>query len=475
MPSTLIVNGRLATARDVFTGDILIMDGRISAIRRAGTEWSAPPPTGAAVIDASGLFVLPGGVDPHVHMSLPTGGGFISSDDFDTGTAAALAGGVTTIIDFVTPERGGNIPAALARRRAEAATARCDYSFHMSITEITPNLPAHLAFCAEKEGIPSFKLYMAYKSSIGLCDRDLLTALENIASVRGLALVHCENGDVIDWLRDSFKSARQTAPAFHPLSRPPETEIDAVERAIWFSALTGCPLYAVHLSTAPAIAAMRKARRSGQLVFAETCPHYLFFNDSLYNLPGFSGAAYIMSPPLRPGEHQEALWRGLADGSIQVVATDHCPFTMSDREKAGLNDFTQIPGGVAGIEHRIPLLYTFGVAAGRITLEKLVELCCESPARIFGLYPRKGTLEPGADADLAIWDFNARSAITTLNMRQNCDYSIYEGFRLNARLHRVLLRGETLFHDGQLLHGKGSGIFIPRTPGLQSVCLNPIS
>lgn len=461
MSGLLIKNGRIVTDSAVFDGDILIGDGKIRAVE-AGLERPGPD---TGIIDAAGLYVLPGGIDPHVHMALPLASGIESADDFESGTTAALAGGTTSIIDFVTPGRSQSLIEALDERKALAQKSLCDYGLHMSITAWNETIAAEMERCVEGEGITSFKVYLAYKETIGLEDRELISAMAAAARLKVLITAHCEHGDVVGYLQEKYIRQGRTGPEYHPLSRPPEVEREAVCRALLLAKATNCPLYVVHVSTAEAAAEIERAREAGQQVLAETCPHYLLLDESRYRLPGFEAARYVMSPPLRANAHLAALWKACARGVIQVVATDHCPFHFKGQKEMGRGDFTRIPNGVAGVENRLSLLYTYGVLEDKISLRQFVDLTATGPARIFGLYPRKGTIRPGADADLVLWDPHQQDTISAKTHHQHCDTNIYEGFPIKGKPHLVISNGKPAYQEGRLLLKPGSGHYLPRKRG----------
>ncbi|MEE8138032.1 MAG: dihydropyrimidinase [Thermoanaerobaculia bacterium] len=454
----LIKNGTVVTALDRWVGDVRCHDGRIAELG-TGLEAAA----GDEVLDASGQFVFPGGVDPHVHMELPVAG-TVSSDDFETGTAAGLAGGTTTIIDFVHPERGQNLLEALAARREEAAKAVADYGLHMAVTWWGDETAAWMARCVE-QGIPSFKVYMAYKEIVGIEDRELVRVLEAIARTGGLLLVHAEHGDMVELLRDRMAAEGKIEPRFHALSRPPELEGEAASRAAVLAGVSGAALYVVHVTCRETVAALVRARERGWTVYGETCPQYLLLEDSVYDKPDFEGAAYVIAPPIRPRSHQETLWSALKAGILQVVATDHCPFNQEGQKELGRRDFRRIPGGAAGIEHRLSLLYTYGVLEGRLDLQQFVDLVSTRPARLFGLYPRKGSITIGADADLVVWDPEATATISAESHHHRCDRSIYEGFRVKGLASVVIANGRIRWQEGDLMVERGEGRFLARSLG----------
>jgi len=458
MASLLIRNGHVITAGDSFEGDILVVDGKI---RMLGKHLDVFEPD-AEVIDASGLYVLPGGIDPHVHMELDVGDGMVSSDDFETGTRAAIAGGTTSIIDFVTPRPGQSLIEALRERKKAAEKSLCDYGLHMSITSWDHRTAAEMRRCVEEEGINSFKVYMAYKETIGLDDADILAVMGTAAELGARVAVHCENGDVVSYLQKKFIAEGKTAPKYHLLSRPPEVELEAVQRALLMAKVTGCPVYIVHLSTTRALMKTIEAAGTDVDVKVETCPHYLELDKGEYNRSGFEGAAYVMSPPLRSNPDNVFLWQALGDGRVHVVATDHCPFNMKGQKDRGIDDFTRIPNGAAGVENRMALLYTYGVMAEKITLNRWVAVTSTAPARIFGLYPRKGTISQGSDADLLLWDPRAEGTISAGTHHHNCDTSIYEGFKTEGAPYMVIVNGKIAYQNGEFKIEKGAGQYLFR-------------
>ena len=450
----LVRQGDIVTAERRWRGDIRCRDGSIVEL---GARLEAG---GDEIVAADGLLVVPGGVDPHVHLSLPVAG-TVSSDDFESGTAAALAGGTTTIVDFVHPERGESLLDALAARRAEAAPALVDYGLHMAVTWWGPETGSWMAACVAA-GVPSFKLYLAYKETIGLDDVDLVAALATIAGLDALAVVHAEHGDAVEHLRRHFAAAGHTEPVYHARSRPAALEGEATHRAATLAGVLGARLYVVHVTCREAVEALERARTAGFDVHGETCPQYLLLDETVYDAPGFEAAAYVIAPPIRPLGHQERLWRALAEGTLEVVASDHCPFHLAGQKDLGRDDFRLIPGGAAGIEHRLALIHTHGVVAGRFDLHRFVDLVSTAPARRFGLHPRKGTIAVGSDADLVLWDEAATAVISATTHRHRCDRSIYEGFTVRGAPAVVIAGGEIRFRDGDLRAERGSGRFLHR-------------
>jgi dihydropyrimidinase len=452
MYDLVIRGGTLVTPAETYTADIGIRDGIIQA---HGRNLS-----GAQTLDAAGLLVLPGAVDPHVHLETPVGA-TQSSDDWASGTRAAACGGTTTIIDFVEADLGESLVQALAARQTQAAgRAAIDYGLHMTLRE-TPRRVLEEIPAIVRAGCPSFKTYLTYEG-FHLDDNAFLTALESVAGAGGLVLVHAENNALIERLRQRLPAAGKTAPRYHARSRPVGSEAEAIERAAALAESAGCPLYVVHISTDRGAAAIARARGRRQVIYGETCPQYLLLSDEALNRPGFEGAQFVCSPPLRPAGHNTALWQALADGSLQSVGTDHCPFFYQGQKDLGRKDFTEIPNGLPGIEARLALLYTFGVGAGRLTLGQWVQVCCANPARIFGLYPRKGTLAPGADADIVLFDPDFELTLSRELLHENVDYTPYADLALRGYPRLTLARGQVLCSEGEFVGPTGGGRFVRR-------------
>ncbi len=452
----LLRNGLVVMPEGRSRLDIRCREGRVAEI---GENLEAL--AGEEVLDASGQYVLPGGVDPHVHMSLPVAG-TVSSDDFESGTAAALAGGTTTVIDFVHPGPGQDFLEAFEERRREAASAVTDYGLHMAVTWWGKGTEQALERCVS-EGLPSFKIYLAYKDTVGIDDAEVVGVLSTAGRLGALVIVHAEHGEMVEHLRTRFATEGKIEPIYHALSRPPEVEGEATHRVSILAGLTGASLYVVHVTCRQSVEAIAAAQREGWDVHGETCPQYLLLDQSVYEREGFEGAAYVIAPPIRPREHQKVLWGAIDDGTLEVVATDHCPFNMAQKE-LGREDFRLIPGGAAGVEHRLSLLHTHGVVAGRFDLERFVDLVSTRPAKRFGLYPRKGSVTVGADADLVVWDAEATATISAATDHHRCDRSIYEGFRVQGRATAVVAGGEIRFRDGELRVEPGCGRFLARRP-----------
>jgi len=447
MKSILIINGTVISAVSSVKENLAIDNGKI--IAKGQLEPNHYPEY--EIIDATGKLLFPGGIDPHVHFALPTPAG-ASSDDFASGSRAAVAGGTTSFIDFVTPHRGQSLLEALSLRRAEAAASSLDYWLHMGISEWNVSIASDVIRCIEKEGIISFKAYLAYRESIGISLSELQQVMKVVGSEGGLVMVHCEDGEMISRLQHEFLLKGKTHAGYHALSHPAEAEIRAVEKVIELSGKTGCPVYIVHTSTRQAAEAIAEARKSGLPIFAETCPHYLLLDDSVYDerLDNLRVLPYVISPPLRTFTDQEYLWKGLADGTFDTIATDHCPFNLHGQKDQGLHDFTKIPNGAGSIEHRLSLLYTYGVLTNKITINQFVSLVSTRPAEIFGMDDHKGKLDVGFDADVVIWDPDTRRIISVKNHFQHCDSDIYEGFSIQGQPETVIVKGEVAFRKNTL-------------------------
>lgn len=432
----LIKNAQIVNADTEFTANIAIKNGKITNLI---TDEAIGGVNARQTLDAHGKFVFPGFIDPHVHFSLPTPAGF-SSDDFESGTRAALQGGTTTIIDFVTPQKGESLPAALEKREKEAAPARCNYRLHVSPIDFDQNTKAEIKACIDR-GTESFKVYMAYKKAIGLEDDALKKVMKVLAEYGKVLLVHAEDGDTIENLRNQFAAEGKTAPKYHPLSRPPQTEADAIKKLIGLAEETGCAVYIVHVSAAESLKHIRAAKAGGVKVFAETCPHYLLLDDSYYDKPFAEASVYVLSPPLRPAGNEARLWEAVSEGIFDTLGTDHCPFTAVQKRQ-GISDFRLIPNGAGSVEFRPVLLYTYGVQKGLIGLQRFIELLSTNAAKIFNLYPQKGVIDKGSDADLVIWNPKKRAVISAETQVQNTDINIYGGFEVMGEAETVILGGE---------------------------------
>ena len=439
MSQLLIINGTIINTETLFQADIAIREGIIVEIGQLNPgDYS-----GYEVIDAKGKYIFPGGIDSHVHLQLPTPAG-PSCDDFEKGSKAAISGGTTFLIDFVTPSRGESLMKALAFRLKESNKCLIDYTLHVGITWFDETVPEQMEWCVNEVGIKSFKAYLAYKGSIGIEYDELEQVMKTAASLGALVLVHCEEGDIILKNQKRFISEGKTEPLYHALSRPSETESESVRKVIGLCRKTACKTYIVHTSAAKSIEYIRAAKLEGLPVFCETCPQYLLLDESVYSKPLAESLKYVISPPIRSKADQEALWEALADGTVDVISTDHCPFNTFGQKDLGINDFSKIPNGAGGIENRLALLYTYGVLTKKISLQQFVGLTSTNAARIFGLYPQKGVVEVGSDADLVIWNPEAKSVISIQNQVQKCDSNIFEGFNLNGETEYVLANGKIM-------------------------------
>ncbi len=456
MPTTLIRNGTVVTAERSVVADILVDGEKIRDIAP-----SLPAEAAGRVIDASGLLLLPGGIDVHTHLDMPFGG-TTSSDDFETGTRAAAFGGTTTLIDFAIQAKGTRMRDALDTWWKKAdGRASIDYGLHMIVTDLgecgLDDMDSMVA-----DGVASFKLFMAYPGVLMVDDATIFQALSRTAKNGALICMHAENGGVIDVIVRRALAEGKTAPIHHALTRPVTAEAEAVHRAIALAEMAGAPVYIVHLSSEDALNQVREARDRGVPAFAETCPQYLLLSVEELARPNFEGAKYVFTPPLREKHHPPKLWDGLKTDHLQVVSTDHCPFCFEDQKSLGKDDFTKIPNGGPGIENRLQLIYHHGVNQGRLSLNRFVELVATTPARLFGLYPRKGTLAPGSDADIVVWDPNADHVISAKTHHMRVDYSMFEGFTVKGNAKLVMSRGDVIVEDG-LYHGRpGRGQYLKR-------------
>jgi dihydropyrimidinase len=461
-PGRLVISGGMViTASGGVPADVLVVGERIAALAAPGTDEARSWAAGAGrVLDATGRYVLPGGIDVHTHMEMPFGGTF-SADTFETGTQAAAWGGTTTIIDFAVQAKGTSLLATLDKWH-EKADGNCviDYGFHMIISDVNDTSLKEMEACIGA-GVNSFKMFMAYPGVFYATDGEILRAMNKAAETGAMIMMHAENGIAIDQLVARALAEGRTDPVQHGLTRPPELEAEATSRAITLAQVTRAPLYIVHLSAAQALDAVTAARDTGQNVFAETCPQYLYLSLDDLARPGFEGAKYVASPPLRPREHQKSLWRGLRTNDLSVVSTDHCPFCFKEQKELGLGDFSKIPNGIPGVEHRMDLLHQ-GVAAGELSLARWVEVASTTPARMFGLYPRKGVIAPGSDADIVIYDPQATQTLSAATHHMNVDYSAYEGFAITGRVETVLSRGQVVIDDGEYHGVTGHGRFLER-------------
>lgn len=438
----LIKNGNIVLSDRIVKGDLLIRNDKISEI-----SSHIKPYNDIINVDAEGRYVIPAGIDAHVHMKLNTPAGF-SSDDFYSGSIAAYLGGTTSFIDFVTPDKNESLIKAIEKRLIDSKASLCDYALHMSITSWNETVSEEMEVCVKQYGIQSFKTYLAYKGIIGIDYNELEKVMLKAKSLNTMVTVHCEDGDEIIKRQKDFLQNAKTTPLFHALSRTSEVESDAVKRVIELAEKTGCPTYIVHTSSAESIKYIANAQNKGLKVVAETCPQYLILDDSVYEKSIEESLKYIISPPIRKTQDNEALWTALKNRNVSVVATDHCPFNTKGQKDIGISDFTKIPNGAGGIEHRLALLFTYGVLKNKISLFEWVELCSTNPAKLFGLYPRKGNLNPGSDADIVIWNPHIESTISKNTHHQNCDSNIYEGVKIKGQ-------AETVFHKGEMVVNKG--------------------
>src|ERR1035437_6540910 len=452
--SILIKNGRIITAADDYVADIFIENDKIATIGK-NLDVKADK-----VIDASGKLVIPGGIDPHVHLDMPFMGTY-SSDNYETGTRAALFGGTTMVIDFILQTQGKSLYDALKEWKGRSdGNAVGDYSFHMAVTDFNENTKAEIKDMIEKEGITSFKTFMAYKGALMIDDRQMVGLMNEVKKQGGMVTTHATNGDMIDYLVAKHKSEGKLSPLYHYISQPEITESEATNRFADMAQHTGVPAYIVHMTCEGALNHIRDAAKRNQKVFVETCIQYLVLDASLYD-KGFESAKWVMSPPLREKKDQATLWAGINQGLVQIVATDHCPF-MWEQKKMGEKDFSKIPNGHPAIEHRMELLFSEGVKKDKISLNKFVEVTSTNVAKIFGMYPQKGTIAVGSDADIVIFDPNEKHNISSKTHHMNCDYSGYEGWEVTGKCKTIILRGKVAVDDNKLLVEKGYGKFIKR-------------
>ncbi|MCC6105023.1 dihydropyrimidinase [Acetobacter sp.] len=452
-----IRGGTVVTAERSTRADILCDDTGL--IVQVGANLETP--AGYDVVDAGGLLVMPGGIDPHTHMEMPFMG-TTASDDFYTGTAAGLAGGTTSILDFVIPGSGRTLLESWKAWREKARKAASDYGFHVAITHWNDQVHADMGTLVQDCGVNSFKHFMAYKNALMVEDETFLHSMRRAGELGALCTVHAENGDAVAYLQQNLLEKGQTGPEAHPASRPPAVEGEATQRAITLAGLLGVPLYVVHVSTEEATSAIAQARMRGQEVYGEVLSQHLVFDDQVYTASDWLKAArYVMSPPFRPAHHQKALWGGLMSGQLQTTATDHCCFCKAQKE-AGKADFTRIPNGTPGIEDRMSVLWHFGVKSGKLTPENFVALTSTNTARIFNMYPRKGSITIGADADIVLWDPTAERTISAATHHQNVDYNIYEGMTVSGLARKTISNGKLVWDNGDLKAVKGAGRYLER-------------
>jgi dihydropyrimidinase len=468
MPDLLIKGGRIVTAVDDYTADILVKNGQIEAIARNLSSDSLE--TGVTVHDATNLLVIPGGVDVHTHMEFPLGAAE-TCDTFESGTRSAAFGGTTTIIDFALQQQGETPKKALDRRLATAEPQACvDYSFHIILTDVTPDTLAELPDLIDRDGISSFKMFMAYPGVLMVDDGGIFRAMRKAGAHGGMINVHAENGSVIQVLIEEALAQGNTSPKYHALTRPRLMEAEATHRAIRLAELAEVPVYLVHLSAKEALDTVVEARDRGIPAFAETCPHYLFLTIEEYDRPDFDPAKFVMTPPLREQDCQDALWRGLRFDDLQIVSTDHCPFCFNENpygihrsKQLGRDNFEKIPNGAPGVEFRLPLLFDGGVGTGRLSINRFVQLTSTAPAKMFGLFPRKGAIAVGSDADLVLFDPQKTHTLSASTHHSNVDYSLYEGRQVTGKVEKVFLRGELVVDGDRWLGRAGAGQFQRRS------------
>jgi dihydropyrimidinase len=455
--SILIREGRIITATDDYIADLYIEDDAIAMI---GRSLAVDADT---VIDAAGKYVIPGGIDPHTHMEMPFGG-TLSCDDFTSGTVSAAFGGTTTIVDFCMQQKGQTIPEALAtwHEKIERCPPVIDVGFHLAVTDLHDGGRLEDIARLPEEGVTSYKLFMAYKDAIMVDDDTLYRTMQVAAESGALVMVHAENGDVIDILVKQALAEGKTEPKWHAVTRPPLTEAEATNRAIDLARVAGCPLYVVHVSCQEALAPVARARARGWRTWAETCTQYFFVDQTMLDEPDFDGAKYVFTPPPRPKQNQEALWQAVATRVLSAVSSDHCPFNWATQKTLGRDDFSKIPNGAPGVENRLAMLHHFGVRAGRISLNKWVEVCCTNPAKLFGLHPRKGTLAIGSDADVVVWDPDRAITMSAATHHSKIDYSLFEGTEVVGAPETVLVRGTIVVDGYELVAAPGTGRFIRR-------------
>lgn len=458
MSSLLIKGGTVVTAEDSFRADVLCKDGVIQAV---GSDLEAPG--SCEVVDAGGQYVMPGGIDPHTHMQLPFMG-TVASEDFYSGTAAGLAGGTTMIIDFVIPGPQESLWGAYQQWREWADKSVADYSFHVAVTWWDESVSDDMGKLVREGGVNSFKHFMAYKNAIMADDEILVNSFSRAAELGAIVTVHAENGELVYRLQEQIYNAGVTGPEGHPLSRPPEVEGEAANRAIRIAEVLKVPIYVVHVSARQALEAVTRARNEGQRVFGEVLAGHLLVDDSVYRNEDFEfAAAHVMSPPFRSSEHQAALWKGLQSGNLQTTATDHCCF-CADQKAMGKDDFRGIPNGTGGIENRMEVLWHHGVNTGRLTMSEFVRVTSANAAQIFNIYPRKGSISVGADSDIVVWDPAASKTISAKTHHQNVDFNIFEGMTVNGCASHTISQGKVVYANGELQVTRGAGRYVERPP-----------
>jgi len=455
MASTVIKGGTVVTADLTYVSDVKIEDGKIVAI---GSGLS-----GDKVLDATGCFVMPGGIDPHTHLEMPFMGTY-SSDDFESGTRAALSGGTTMVVDFALPSPGQSLLEAMQMWDNKSGRANCDYSFHMAITWWDEQVFNEMETIVRDKGINTFKHFMAYKGALMVDDDEMYSSFQRCAELGALPLVHAENGDVVAQLQAKLMAEGNNGPEAHAYSRPPEVEGEATNRAIMIADMAGVPLYVVHTSCEQSHEAIRRARQNGMRVYGEPLIQHLTLDESEYAHADWDHAARrVMSPPFRNKRHQDSLWAGLQAGSLQVVATDHCAFT-TEQKRSGVGDFTQIPNGTGGLEDRMPMLWTYGVKTGRLTMNEFVAVTSSNIAKILNVYPQKGAILVGSDADLVVWDPELKKTISADQQQSAIDYNVFEAKKVEGLPRFTLTRGEVAIEEGSVKTQEGHGQFVKREP-----------
>lgn len=454
--SLILKGGKIVSDKITYFSDIKVDSGKIVEI---GENLESKD---CEIVDVSGSYIIPGGIDTHTHFDLDTGT-TITADDFISGTKAAIAGGTTTILDFATQSKGKSLKAGLEEWHHKARNkAYCDYGFHMAITDWSDSV------CDEmdemiKQGVSSFKLYMAYKGTLQVDDSIIYKALEKSKNIGAIIGFHCENGDLVCELVDKNLKENHISPQYHATSRPPMLEAEATSRLMKIAELTKSKVCVVHLSCKESLDEVLKAKERGVDVVVETCPQYLLLNEDKYKLEGFEGAKYVMSPPLRNVKNNDILWKALEQNQIDTIGTDHCSFNYKKQKELGIDDFSKIPNGAPGVEHRVGLLYTYGVSTNKISINRMVELLSTNPAKIYGLYPQKGTIEVGSDADLVVLNPNKTKVIKAEDQVQNVDYTPYENYRLNCEIERVYLRGKEVSRNGKIIDNFPTGKYLKRS------------
>ena len=455
--SVLIKGGRVITAADDYVADVFVEDERISLI---GETLDV---TADRVIDAAGKYVLPGGVDPHTHLDMPFGG-TVTIDDVESGQTAAAFGGTTMHVDFIIQPKGSTFAEAVDEWRAKANGKQViDMSYHMAVTDLKEGGTLEELATLPDQGITSYKLFMAYKGAIMVDDETLFRVMQVASDTGALVMVHAEHGDAIDVLVREALERGETEPKYHALTRPPETEGEATNRAIQLARVAGCKLYVVHVSCAESVEPIQIAREKGWDVWGETCTQYFFVDYTFLERPNFEGAKYVYTPPPRDKANHDVLWTAVKNDVLSVVSTDHCAFLWDGQKSLGRDDFSKIPNGAPGLENRVQMIHEFGVRGGRITLNRMVELLSTNPAKYFGLYPRKGTIAVGSDADIVVFDPEKRVTISSATDHSKSDYNLYEGTEVTGTPEVVLLRGNVLVEDGELVAQPGIGQYIARS------------